>query len=336
MKQERNSSIELFRILATFLVLVIHWNGWFVGGIPENISWNNLYGQMGGQILIRGFSVCCVNCFLLLSGYFSIKLKWKSLVNLYVVLFGIFIPFYIADSVRIDSFSFKELFKWAECFSRSGYFIQDYALLMFFSPVLNAFVDKKGKDILWWVLTFLGVEFWFECIQHVETIGFNQGYSFIHFVLMYMIGRCVHLYLSKLQKINKICWILGYMACVIGISGMYILGIGRSWGYCNPLVVLSTVCLFMPFTFYTFHNKFVNSMAKSTLAVYIMQCFDPAKGVLVMLDNKLLSSLPYSQYLLSSVFVLTCFFLLCIVYDKVRGWVTNPLLQYLYKKVKIC
>ena len=48
MKQERNSSIELFRILATFLVLVIHWNGWFVGGIPENVSWNNLYGQMGG------------------------------------------------------------------------------------------------------------------------------------------------------------------------------------------------------------------------------------------------------------------------------------------------
>ena len=79
-RQERNSSIELFRILATFLVLIVHWNGWFVGGIDENASWDNFSAQMGGQILIRGFSVCCVNCFLLLSGYFSIKLKWKTIV----------------------------------------------------------------------------------------------------------------------------------------------------------------------------------------------------------------------------------------------------------------
>lgn len=48
MRQERNSSIELFRILATFLVLIVHWNGWFVGGIDENTSWNSLTTQMGG------------------------------------------------------------------------------------------------------------------------------------------------------------------------------------------------------------------------------------------------------------------------------------------------
>lgn len=48
MRQERNSSIELFRILATFLVLIVHWNGWFVGGIDENASWGNFSAQMGG------------------------------------------------------------------------------------------------------------------------------------------------------------------------------------------------------------------------------------------------------------------------------------------------
>ena len=47
-RQERNSSIELFRILATFLVLIVHWNGWFVGGIDENASWDNFSAQMGG------------------------------------------------------------------------------------------------------------------------------------------------------------------------------------------------------------------------------------------------------------------------------------------------
>lgn len=34
--KQRNSSVELFRIIATFLVLIVHFNGWFVG-IPENL-----------------------------------------------------------------------------------------------------------------------------------------------------------------------------------------------------------------------------------------------------------------------------------------------------------
>lgn len=29
--KSRNSNIELFRIVATLLVLIVHFNGWFVG-----------------------------------------------------------------------------------------------------------------------------------------------------------------------------------------------------------------------------------------------------------------------------------------------------------------
>ena len=36
--RKRNSSVELFRILATFLVLIVHLNGWMAGGLVE---WNN-------------------------------------------------------------------------------------------------------------------------------------------------------------------------------------------------------------------------------------------------------------------------------------------------------
>lgn len=334
-RQERNSSIELFRILATFLVLIVHWNGWFVGGIDENASWDNFSAQMGGQILIRGFSVCCVNCFLLLSGYFSIKLKWKTIVNLYVTLFCIFIPFYLVDSIWLNSFSTIELFKWTACFTRAGYFIQNYVLLMFFSPVLNAFVEKKGKGLLKWVLAFCLIEFWFECIQHVDTIGFKQGYSILHFVLMYMIGRCVYLYLDDLHKVNRYVWICCYLLCVLVLSFMYLLGIGKSWGYCNPFVIISTICLFLPFTYSSFSNRYINSIAISTLSVYIIQCFNPAYRILVTLDNKMLHSLPYIHYLLFSVIVWIVFFMLCICYDKIRIMVTNPMIQYLYKKFKI-
>lgn len=49
-RQQRNSSIELFRILATFLVLIVHWNGWFVGGMPEKVCWSLLDLQMGETV----------------------------------------------------------------------------------------------------------------------------------------------------------------------------------------------------------------------------------------------------------------------------------------------
>ena len=62
---ERNSSIELFRILATFLVLIVHWNGWFVGGMP-GITRDTLSVFRGGQAIIESLSACCVNCFLLI------------------------------------------------------------------------------------------------------------------------------------------------------------------------------------------------------------------------------------------------------------------------------
>ena len=35
---ERNSSIEIYRIIATFAVLIFHFNGWLVGGMPKHFG----------------------------------------------------------------------------------------------------------------------------------------------------------------------------------------------------------------------------------------------------------------------------------------------------------
>ena len=40
--KQRNSSVELYRIIATLTVLIVHFNGWFVGGMPEKFDWGNL------------------------------------------------------------------------------------------------------------------------------------------------------------------------------------------------------------------------------------------------------------------------------------------------------
>lgn len=334
-KQERNSSMELFRILATFLVLIVHWNGWFVGGLPEQIGWSDLSTFRFGQLIIWGLSICCVNCFILLSGYFSIKLKKKSVINLWVTIVSVFIPFYLYECVRDGTFSVYELLCWGEGFSRSGYFIQNYFLLMFFSPLLNSFVERNKENVTKWTLAFFLLEFWFFCIMNVETMGFERGYSFIHFVLMYMIGRSIYINKEWLKNIKRKYWFAGYLTCVLASCVLYVLNIDNMWEYCNPFVIGSSICLLMCFANKSFYSKTINYIAISTLPVYIMQCFNPGYRTLVTIDNQLLDSLPYYQYLLASAGVISLFFCLCIIYDKIRLKVTTPITNYIYRRLGI-
>ena len=68
-KKSRNSSIELLRILSIFFVLVGHTFGHGAHGEVPN----------AGYILAFGISI---NVFMLISGYYGIKLRIKSFMGM--------------------------------------------------------------------------------------------------------------------------------------------------------------------------------------------------------------------------------------------------------------
>lgn len=94
---ERNSSIEVYRILATFAVLVFHFNGWLVGGMPKHFDMDNVSLFRIVQALIEACTCICVNMFIIISGYFGIRLKFQSVLRICLLLFSIHVPFYIID-----------------------------------------------------------------------------------------------------------------------------------------------------------------------------------------------------------------------------------------------
>lgn len=81
-ERTRNSSIELYRIIATFAVLIVHYNGLWVGGMPIEISIEDISTFRIGQTVIEAATCICVNMFLLISGYFGIKFKKSSVLRL--------------------------------------------------------------------------------------------------------------------------------------------------------------------------------------------------------------------------------------------------------------
>jgi surface polysaccharide O-acyltransferase-like enzyme len=331
----RNSSIELYRIIATFTVLIVHFNGWFVGGIQE-LDYNHPTLQGIGQIVIESSSIICVNMFLIISGYFGIHLKLKSVIRLCSLLALIYVPFYIIETLWGGDFSIKGLIGRFFVITNAGYFIQGYLMLMFFSPALNSFVEKYKNNTLPWVMLFICIEYWFDTIRGVEFFGFNRGYSIIHFLLIYMVARCISLYKERLLIYPRVYWLYGYVVSTIIICFMFVGGLECTFSYSNPVVIISSVCTFMPFLYKEWHNRYVNWVAGGTLGVYIIQVTDPVYSLLVKIDNYFLDNFSYPLYLFYGGIVILLTFLLAVAYYKVCETIVNPFINKLPSLVNKC
>ena len=182
-KSKRNSSVELYRIVATITVLVVHYNGWFVGGMPDRLDLSQLSAFRIGQAVIESASCICVNMFLIISGYFGIRFKGSSLLKICLLLLFIYLPFEFFNACITGDFRIGNFVSGLFMMSRSGYFVQCYLMLMFLSPILNAFIEKHGKKILHWTICLALIEAYFGNIRSIGCLGFGYGYSFMHFLL---------------------------------------------------------------------------------------------------------------------------------------------------------
>ena len=141
------------------------------------------HGDGIGQILDffrESTSICAVNVFLLISGYFGIRWKLKSFYNLVYQLFFYGFGVYLAACViGVVDFSVKGFLSNATCISSHWYFINCYILLYFFAPVLNAFIDKvSNKQLLIFIVVLM-----------ISENFISRGHGFVNYCVMYLIGR---------------------------------------------------------------------------------------------------------------------------------------------------
>ncbi len=333
--RQRNSSIELYRIIATFAVLIVHFNGWFLGDWPlPAYDINNPTLFRTGQMIISAAVIICVNMFVIISGYFGIKLKLSSIVKLYIYLALIYVPLYLIRFISTHEFVFADFLGKFFVISCAGYFIQCYFMLMILSPVLNAFIEKYRKRSLVWVMLFIMLEFWFGCVMEVDEMGYNHGYSVIHFVLMYMIARCIKLYEDDIKKINQWVWVLSYLLCTVVIVICFMLGVKWCWDYSNPIVVISSVCSFLPFLYKAYYNKVINWIASGTLAVYIIHVTNRIQYVLESVDRNVLETYSYPMYLLMILAVILMTFVASALYGVLCNNISSRLSKNIDKRTK--
>lgn len=279
---QRQSNIELLRCLSMFMVLLLH-SSFLAFGMPkvEDIQGNPWL--LGGRILQQGISIVAVDVFVLISGWFSIKPKLKSICSfLFQVAFLKILSYMIfisAGLVELDKETLKELFMLE---SGQGWFIKAYLLLYILSPVLNIFVQNTSKRtfekvlVAYWAFLFLlgwGSD---------ATTYINEGYSIVSFVGLYLLARYMREDKPKWALHSKINDIGIYVLCcacffaIILAGGL--LGIRQTsyiaWKLCSyisPLTVVGAISLLLFFSKLNVkRNTFINLCGKSCFSVYLL------------------------------------------------------------------
>ena len=217
----------------------------------------------------------CVNCFVLISGYFGIKCKLKSFSNL---LFQM--AFWSAACIAISYLPFVEhagfsLLPTFITHMEYGWFPQAYLILFVLAPVLNAYIDNNSTRRLG--LFIIG-------FYAISTIGgyflhwkdFDEGMSPLSLIGIYMIGAYIRksdlriFHLKK--KYDLMLWLAGALFLIMLNCVMYF-GLGMTicpFGYLNPVVIAMSVYFFLAFSKMNIGTvRWINFVASSVFAVYL-------------------------------------------------------------------
>lgn len=326
-KKMRDSNMELLRIVSMFLVLLYHAN--FLSlGTPE-LSASSSVGEHIGtfvRLFLEAGCACCVNVFVLLSGWFGIKPKTNRLCEfLFQVFFFVVVSIILLCAFTEHKLCFDDI-KNLPMLNASLWFPKAYLLLYILSPVLNSFVEKADKKTFQLVLIgffLFQTAYGWACGGVVWVQG---GYSTISFIGLYLLARYFKLYTPSiiLKSTNAnmfaayflviiISAIIWYTACAIGIN------VDR-WidSYVSPLVIAESMFLILAFSKLTIQNKAINWIASSCFAVYLLHC---APGVLshyTSFIKELNWTYPMPLFLIYTAIFIIIVFELSILIDKLR------------------
>lgn len=344
-KQERQSNLELLRIISMMGVIVLHYNNTEMGG-----AFALAFGVNKGILFVlESIFICGVNVYMLISGYFlclkNQRRLWRPVeLVVQVMVFGL--GFYILGVVlRQKEFTMAGL---GQSLVPNNYFVILYIVCFLLSPYINVTLYKIGQkqSLRLMILMFLLFSVWPTAVDvlrelsgmewaGLSTVGISGsqgGYTIVNFVMMYCMGAYLRLYLKKEYSLTSLLAALA--AAVALLSGWAafnslhgILG-GSAWEYCNPLVVVEAVILLLLFRrLHLPGSKIINTVSKGAFTVYLLH--SPFL-LYIGIPKAAVASPPLMvlHILLAAVGIYAICFLCYLLY----GQVTGPLFRLLERK----
>lgn len=332
----RLSNIELLRIIAMILVVVVHCDFYSLGAPTVGDYQSNPLSTIT-RVFVQAIAICCVNVFVLISGYFGIRQKSKSLVSfVYQILFISIFLYTCCILSGISSLNLTGIFE-CLCLTKANWFVKAYLLLFILAPVLNAFVELKNRKLHRNILIyFFLMQTVYGCLHAVSF--FEDGYSTLSFIGLYLLGRYIYIYCPKFSSFKAKYDIMVYLLCVICLTILSILMIRRNMGvylslfaYINPLVIIESLALLLFFGKFKFQSKVINWIATSAFTVYLFHMYPTVLAYFKECAIQIYSHTSgISTLLYMGVFVLAVF-VISVLLDQIRKYSYSSIIKVIRK-----
>lgn len=349
----RQSNIELLRILSIVGVFILHYVSPGAGGGLKYVA----EGSLNYYILLtlESVFVCAVDLFMLISGYFLCTSNRRNLwkvVRLIMQVMLYSLAGYLATAVRTGSFSINGMIG---SMVPANYFVILYSAVFIISPFINLIFEKITKRQMRFFVLLLFVLFgiyptlvdtfsvvtghsW-DSLSTIGVLGNQWGYTVVTFALMYTIGAYLRLGDFEITHWRTSSIVYGILA-LVSASTLWA-AVFLFWRqtsaparhYCNPLVILLAVFLFVAFSRFKISSRIsvgINGLAKGVFSMFLLHGWALPRIHI----QRFVSGSPMAMIAHIFFSALTVF-LICTGIDYIYHWFTNPFFRWLERKVSL-
>ncbi len=354
----RSSNLELLRIFAMMGVVILHYNNEYMGGGFAYVAKGSLNYWL--LYVLEAFAISAVNLFILISGYFMctsdkrpVIKPLKLIVQVIVFKEAIYIFSYIMSATSSGAGVNAEALGSGilDNLVPNNYFVILYMVLYFISVYINIVFDaldevKTRRMMITLLILFSLWPTLADIFNYVTGISWNglstiglygsqNGYTIVNFALMYMIGAYLRKYSHKTYKEGKL--IVAYICIIAVISVWFVAGdlfgaksSNVAYEYCNPLVILSAVLIFLIFKQLKMpSSKIINGLAKGSFTVFLAHTvFIPYLKIPSYCSRNVMVQMIH--ILVSCVVIYMLSWIMYFVYEKL----TNPIFGLIEKKLQ--
>ena len=347
-KGKRQANFELLRIIAMCCVITLHFLGY--GGIldaNEQSAW-----FAGATKCIEAFSLCAINIYILISGYFMSKSRfsWKKLfltetqvwiysIGTYFALCFASILLWHSRSFSVKAFLTRHFFP---VITGQYWFVTSYIILCLISPFLNLLIHSIKQQthkllIFFSICLFSLVSTLFRGIASVEFRQ-NDGFSVVWFIVLYLVSSYFSLYgIPRIKKRQAIAIYLLSASSLPAVKyslvflGNHIRGRPLSlwdlYAYNSSPVLICSICVFVFFAQVEIKNAKLNNiilcLASHSFSVYLIH-HSSIRDILweAIRPTRFVNS---PLVFLALPITVIGIYLACCLIDQVRAWLFIPL-----------
>lgn len=206
---KRNYSLDLLRLLAMFMIVILHTLG-HGGLLYSTVPYSSTYYAAW---FIESLALCAVNCYGILSGYTGVDghYRYSNIITLWlqVLLYSVGITFLLAGIGKLELT--PDIIKIA-CFPvmhGEYWYFTAYVGLFFMIPIINnALNAMKQHQVKALYVTCIIFYCLFPTYFRTDPFVFSGGYNFVWLVILYIIGACI--------KKGKLFSSIPFWICALG------------------------------------------------------------------------------------------------------------------------